>query len=186
MNVIECIESRRSVRKYSDKKVSRETIDRLIELGTMAPSAMNKQPWGFVVIQDKEEIDALSEKIKAFLLENIDTKFPSIKRLEGPLQKRDFSIFHHAENLIVIYGNTESDFYTLDCSLAAQNIMLAANSMDIGTCWVGFAQFLFDDEEFKSKYNVLENYKLVSTLTLGYMEERPKKGTRKKAIVFND
>lgn len=82
MNIIECIESRRSVRKYSDKKVSRETIDRLIELGTMAPTAMNKQPWGFVVIQDKEEIDALSEKIKAFLLENLDEKFPFLKALE--------------------------------------------------------------------------------------------------------
>ena len=45
---------------------------------------------------------------------------------------------------------------------------------------VGFGQFLFDNEDFKAKYNVPENFKLVSTLTLGYMEERPKKGTRKK------
>ena len=124
MNIIECIESRRSVRKYSDKKVSRETIDRLIELGTMAPTSMNKQPWGFVVIQDKEEIDQLSEKIKAFLLENLDEKFPFLKSLEGPLQKRDFSLFNHAENMIVVYGNTESHYYTLDCTLASQNIML--------------------------------------------------------------
>ena len=53
MNIIECIENRRSVRKYSDKKVSPETIKRLIELGTMAPTSMGKQPWGFVVMQKK-------------------------------------------------------------------------------------------------------------------------------------
>ena len=63
--------------------------------------------------------------------------------------------------------------------------MLAANSMEIGTCWVGFSQFLFDNEEFKTKYNVPQEYKLVSTLTLGYMIARPAKAKRKEAIIFN-
>ena len=63
MNIIECIESRRSVRKYSDKKVEFDTIKELIRLGTMAPTSLCKEPWGFVVIQDKEEINDSSTAI---------------------------------------------------------------------------------------------------------------------------
>ena len=106
--------------------------------------------------------------------------------MEGVLKKPDFSLFNHAENVIAVYGDTESHSYVEDCTLATENIVLAANSMDIGTCWIGFAQFLFNDEEFKTRYNVPENYKLVSTLTLGYMIDRPSKPTRKKAIIFNE
>lgn len=184
MNVIECIESRRSIRKYSDKKVSLETISRLLELGTMAPTSMGKEPWGFVVLQNKEEINDWSEKIKSFLLDNLE-QFAYLKPMETLLQKEDFSVFHHTENMIVIFGNTETHSYVTDCTLAAENIMLAANSMDIGTCWVGFSQFLFDNEEFKMIYHVPENYKLVSTITLGYMEEKSNKAKRKEAVVFN-
>lgn len=133
MNMIECIETRRSVRKYNDKKVSAETISKLIELGTMAPTSMGKEPWGFVVLQDKEEINGWSEKIKTFLLNNME-QFSYLKQMEPILQKKDFSVFNHAENMIVIFGNTETHYYATDCTLAAENIMLAANSMGIGTC----------------------------------------------------
>lgn len=185
MNIIECIESRRSVRKYSDKKVESDVIKELLRLGTMAPTSLGKEPWGFVVIQDKEEINEWSEKTKEFLLKNLD-KFPFLSKMEGVLKKPDFSLFNHAENVIAVYGDTESHSYVEDCTLATENIVLAANSMDIGTCWIGFAQFLFNDEEFKTRYNVPENYKLVSTLTLGYMIERPSKPKRKEAIIFNE
>ncbi|MGL5258575.1 MAG: nitroreductase family protein [Lachnospiraceae bacterium] len=185
MNVIECIETRRSIRKFNEKKISRETINKLIELGTLAPTSMGKEPWGFVVIQDKEEINRWSEKIKTFLLENLE-QFPYLKPMETILAKPDFSVFNSAENMIVIYGNTQTHYYTIDCTLASQNIMLAANSMEIGTCWIGFSQFLFDNEEFKKQYHVPEEYKLVSTIILGYHDELPKKANRKPAIIFNE
>lgn len=184
MNIIECIETRRSIRKYSDKKVESATINELLRLGTMAPTSLCQEPWGFVVIQDKEEINEWSEKIKSFLLQNLD-KFPYLSKMETVLQKPDFSLFNHAENMIVVFGDTNSHSYAADCTSATQNIILAAHSMNIGTYWVGFSQFLFDNEEFKTKYNVPEHYKLVSTLTLGYMTEKPEKPKRKEAIIFN-
>lgn len=185
MNIVECIESRRSIRKYSEKKVEADVIKELIRLGTMAPTSLAKEPWGFVVIQNKEEINEISETIKKFILENFD-KFPYLIKMKEVLQKPDFSLFNHAENLIAVYGDTESHSYVEDCTLATENIILAANSMDIGTCWIGFSKFLFDNEDFKAKYNVPDNYKLVSTLTLGYMIERPSKPKRKEAIIFNE
>ena len=71
MNVIEAIEQRRSIRAYTDKHVEKEILQRLVELAVKAPTGSGMEPWGFVVLQNREEIDALSEGIKKKVLENI-------------------------------------------------------------------------------------------------------------------
>ena len=75
MDIFECIKTKRSVRTYEDKCISNEDMDKLIELGTMASTGSGMEPWGFVVLNNKEEINQWSEKIKAHLLENMDN-FP--------------------------------------------------------------------------------------------------------------
>ncbi|KMT22567.1 nitroreductase family protein [Clostridium cylindrosporum] len=184
MDILECINSKRSIRAYTDEIIPEETLNNIIKLGTKASTGSGQEPWGFVVIQDKDEIDSLSEITKKYLLENME-KYPYLNQYESWLTNPRFSVFNHANTLLIIYGNTESHWHVYDCSLAAGNIMLAAHSMGIGTCWIGFAEHTLNTKEFKGKYNVPEQYELVCPMSIGYMKAKLAPPNRKKPIIFN-
>mgnify|MGYP000859442014 CR=1 FL=1 len=186
MDIMEAISNKRSVRAYSDELISDDVLKELITLGTKASTGSGMEPWGFVIIKDKEEIDMWSEKIKSYLLDHLE-EYPYLQQYESWLKSTKFSVFNHAGTLLVIYGNTDSHWYKYDCTLAAGNIMLAAYSKGIGTCWIGFAEYMLNTSEFKEKYNVPENYELVCPMSMGYKKEglnlTPPK--RKEPIIFN-
>lgn len=185
MDIFECINNKRSVRVYENRCVSKEDIDKLLLFGTKASTGSGMEPWGFVVIKNKEEINDWSEKIKSYLLENIN-QFPYLEQYISWLENPKYSVFNHANTLLVIYGNKESHWRTYDCSLAAANIMLAAHEMGIGTCWIGFAEYMLNTPEFKKQYHVPENYELVCPMSIGYMKTKLSVPKRKTPIIFNE
>ena len=184
MNVIEAIEQRRSIRAYTDKPVEREVLQHLVELAVKAPTGSGMEPWGFVVLQNKKEIDELSEGIKKKVLENIDA-YPQFSQYESWLKNERYHIFNHAGTVLVIYGDRTSPWNVYDCSLVAGNLMLAAENEGIGCCWIGFAEVLFDDEAFKKAHGVPEGFHLVSTLSMGYTKVAVPPCTRKPPIFFS-
>lgn len=184
MDIFECINNRRSVRTYEERCISEEDIKKLLGYAVQAPTGSGKEPWGFVVINNKKEIDMWSEKIKSWLLSNPED-FPHLQTYRKLFKNDKFSIFHHASTLLIIYGNSVSYWSTYDGSLAAGNLMLAGHAMGIGTCWIGFAECLMDTDEFKSRYHVPENYRLVSTISMGYEVNRSKPLKRKDPVIFN-
>lgn len=183
MNIQECIKSRRSVRNYDERVIPESTLTELITLGTKAPNGSAKEPWGFVMIQDKAEIDSWSEKIKTYLLENFH-QYPYLHQYEGWLKNPKFSVFNHANTILIIYGNTDSHWYRYDCSLAAGNIMLAAHEMGIGTCWIGFAEYMLNTKEFKEQYGVPLHYELVCPMSMGYPKTKLASSKRKAPLIF--
>ncbi len=183
METIQCIETRRSVRKYQDKEIPNEVMERLIELGTKAATGSNMQPWGFLTIQGKDVIQEISEEIKKELRENLE-QYPHLAQYKDWFYNPDFSIFNHASDLLMIYGNTNTYYYKEDGSLAAANIMLAAHDMGIGSCWIGFAEYHMNSREFKEKYHVPEEYALVCTMSLGYEVHELKPPKRKPPVRF--
>lgn len=183
MDILECIDMRRSVRAYAEKPVSDEELNRLIELGTKAATGSNGQPWGFLVVQGKEEIEGLSSRTKEYLLENLET-YPYLKQYGKWLENPKFSVFNHASTLLAIYGDTASHWYLYDCTLAAGNIMLAAHGMGIGTCWIGFAEYTLNTPEFKVARNVPRNYELVCPMSLGYMDKPLAPPERRAPLIF--
>lgn len=184
MGILECINSKRSIRVYEDEIIPEDILTDLIELGTKSSTGSGLEPWGFVVIQDKNEIDSLSKMTKQYLLDNFE-KYPYLHQYENWLKNPQYSIFNHANTLLIIYGNVESHWYIYDCSLVAGNIMLAAHSMGIGTCWIGFAEHTLNTKEFKEKYGVPEQYELVCPMSIGYMKTKLTPPKRKKPIIFN-
>lgn len=184
MNVIDCINARRSGRIYTDESISRATMQKLIELGTKAATGSGMQPWGFVVIQNKDEIARMSDEIKVFILAHLD-EYPYFKQYEKWMINPKFNAFNRAETVLVIYGDPASHWYVYDCTLAASNIMLAAWDMGIGTCWIGFAHQYMNTSEFKAKYNVPENFELVCPMSMGYLKNPLDPGERKPPVVFN-
>ena len=141
MDVFEAVKERSSVRAYTDQPVPREKLEKILEAGRLAPSARNTQPWHFIVVTDKEKRKILAKGRYAKFLAQ-------------------------ASVVIVALGDKEasSDWYAVDVSLAAENMILTAQSEGLGTCCVGS----FDEKEVRHTVKAPENYKVILMLAVGY------------------
>ena len=88
MDVLEAIEKRRSIRSYTERPVEKDVLEKLVTLAVKAPTGSGMEPWGFVVLQDKKEIDALSDRIKQKVLNNL-TDYPHPGPVRILAQKRE-------------------------------------------------------------------------------------------------
>lgn len=167
MELMEAIKTRRSVRSYKPDAVDRQSIDRLLDAAVHAPSGMNIQPWAFGVIQDTETLKDYSERIKAFLLGNVDA-MPWLAQYQDFFNAPNYHVFYNAPTLIVIYAKATNPISQIDCTLAAENLMLAACDMGMGTCWIGFANDFLNQAEIKRELGVPEEYSVVAPIIVGY------------------
>jgi len=167
MDLNEALASRRAVRAYKPDVIDDATIHALIEAAIQAPSAMNEQPWSFAVVRDQSLLDRISQNAKEHMLRTTPAGLLS-HHLSDMLADKSFQIFYHAPALIVISSHSESPWATIDCTLAAQNLMLAARERGLGTCWIGFFGFLLNQPEVKSELGIPEDYRVVAPLALGH------------------
>ncbi len=183
MEVMDAIKHRRSIRKYREKAVPEKVVKQIIEAGRYAPSSHNSQPWRFIVVTDKKVIRELSDLIKAWFKNKVKLgAFASFfsKRLKQTInaaEKRVFTdkdlFFYDAPCLVLIYSK-KGRFHAQDCALAAQNMMLEAYSLGIGSCWVGFADVVLSrSRKTRSELGVPNKHKLMATLIFGYPEKFP-------------
>ncbi|MFI3258957.1 MAG: nitroreductase family protein [Rikenellaceae bacterium] len=141
---LESIHNRTSVRSYTSKPVSKELLIELAKAGMAAPSAMNKQPWEIIIIQDRAILDKLST-------------------IKPPLGK--------APVAIAVVGDTKvSGSWMLDCSAVTENILIAATSMGLGTVWTG----AYGNEKFeallKETLSLPEGIMPLSVIAVGYAD----------------
>ncbi len=151
---IDWILQRRSIRKYSDKKISREEIDTILKVAMYAPSAMNKQPWHFVVIDDRE----LLNKFMEF--------------------HPHASFLKYASHAILVCGDEQEQhddgFWVMDCGAATENMLLAAHGLGIGACWIGIHPREKRKEQTKELFSLPEHVAPFALVSLGYpLEPRP-------------
>lgn len=178
MNVLEAIAARHSVRDYADAPVAREAIERLLHAAAQAPTAMNTQHWAFGVIQGGEKLADIGERARLALLAELDGRGVTGGFRER-LEKPDMALFHGATALIVIYGPAGDDFAAINCALAAENLMLAATELGLGTCWIGMASALLNDPEFKRELGVPEAMTAVAPIIVGHPAGGMPTGPRK-------
>ncbi|GAB6178695.1 nitroreductase [Desulfotomaculum defluvii] len=184
MDVIKCINQRRSIRSFKNQPVPMEVLQELITLGTRAATGSGYQPWGFVVIRDQAEIKRISDLSVQHWLANQD-RFPYMKQYKSAMIKENYNMFYNAPCLLVIYGDSRSHWHVYDGALAAGNIMLAAMNYGLGTCWIGNAENVCDFPEFKAKYNVPDSYKVVCPMIIGYPKAELPDAKRKPALIFH-
>lgn len=170
-DIIEIIKTRRSVRDYKEDPVSDEDIKFLIDCARYAPSGSNTQPWGFLVIQNKEMIQKLSDSGKKAMIplaEKITNNPKNAAGFISYLKTKGTNLFHNAPLLLIIFGNEKSVTADWDCAMAAQNMMLAAHSRGIGSCWIGLALPALMDEKILQELGAPSGYKAVAPLIFGY------------------
>lgn len=165
MEISEAIYGRRAVREYTSEHVTHDTLTRLIDAAIQAPSAVNRQPWIFSVVQDQDLLNRISQKSKAFMLE---TAIAGTDHFLSLLADPSFHIFYHAPALIVISAGTDDRWAVEDCSLAAQNLMLAAYGIGLGSCWIGFAEGYLQTDEGKSAIQLRSDGRPVAPIIVGY------------------
>lgn len=167
MDVMEAIYQRRAVRAYTFQPVEKATVEALIKAATHAPSSMNEQPWAFAVMQNPQQLARWSERIKAYVLKRLKPDSPLVK-YRDMLASSDYHVFHRAGTLIIICSRPDTHNGAEDCSLAAQNLMLAACSMGLGTCPIGFARPWLSQARIKRSLGIPEAYAPVFPVVVGY------------------
>lgn len=193
-DIIKNIKERRSIRKYLDKKIDASIINEIIECGKFAPSSHNRQPWNFTVVSNKKLIDELSQDINAWYKTFVRIGTPlsfirEIKKSVAEMRKRVESeqdlFFYHAPLVIILHG-PKRQFIEHDLSCAAQNMMLAARSLDIGSCWIGFADIVLNrSQKIKKKLRIPSSHQVVATIVFGYPIKFPSSALHRKEAVIS-
>lgn len=173
--VLENIYGRRSVRNYKPDPVPDEMLLEIIKAGIYAPTARNQQLWRFVVVTNKAEIDRYADRAKQLWQSNLPLKVASTLGIGGTdvskyakmLSSPALHLFHHAPALVFIFAPA-ARLIAEDCACAAENMMLAAKSLGIGSCWIGLAGPLGSDKKTLKELNVPKGYRMMATVVFGY------------------
>jgi nitroreductase len=162
--VIQAIMNRRSIRKYLDKPVEHEKLEIIADCAINAPSGSNRQPWQVRIIENQELLAQINE---VFMKENA----PQIKR-----DKNFKNLFRNAPNIIIVCTPTKGGGQ-IDAGMLGQNIMLAAQSLGLGTCCLGgIVRFVSSNpktEFFRDELNIPADYSINYIIAIGYPDETP-------------
>jgi len=175
LSALDAIFTRRSVRAYAPQVVDEATVRALLDAAVQAPTAMHAEPWAFVVVQDRAALERISDRAKGSWAKQADhfrdlhasvdatvaTAFA--ERLASP----DFCLFYDATTLIAIGARPLGPFVTADCWLAAENLMLAASALGLGTCCIGSAVPALNSTETKSELNIPPDVEIVAPIVVG-------------------
>ncbi len=172
MELLEAIYQRRSVRHFTDVPVPPGLVHDLIAAATQAPSAMNQQPWAFAVVRGRARLDAYSERAKEYLLSVLPQNL-SLHVRAGTLASFEYNIFHGASTLVIICAKPLPHHPEEDCCFAAQNFMLAAHGLGLGTCAIGFARRWMNQPEIKAELGIPETYSVVLPIVVGWPARKP-------------
>ena len=138
---LKLIESRRSHRAYEKTPLTDEQIRLLMKAAVESPSAVNRQPWHFTMVRDQELIGRVNSAAKAqMMLQSEKERSP---RMKDP----EFDVFYHAPAVLFISGMPGNSWTQLDCGIACENVVLAAESLGLGTVILGLPRFAFSGPE---------------------------------------
>jgi nitroreductase len=161
MDLFEAIRTRRSIRKYVDKPVEKEKLSRILEAARLAPSAVNLQPWDFIVVTDP--------KIKG----ELKSAYPKDWFISAPV-----IIVACASPSKAWVRKDGEEYWKVDVAIAMQNLVLAAWAEGLGTCWIG----AFNEQEVKKVLGIPEDVRVVAMTPLGYPAEEKGPVTERKPI----
>jgi nitroreductase len=162
---LKVINHRRSVRTFKREQITESELQALLEAAIHAPSAINQQRWHFTVVQDKALLDLMVDIVKENI-EKLGIEF-LMKRASAP----GYHTFHNAPTAIMISADEKATGFQIDCGAAAENILIAAESMNLGACIMTQPMLLFMSEkgnELRARLGIPDGYNHVCTVVVGY------------------
>ena len=160
--VMDVIFSRKSVRHYTEQAVEADKLLALVKAGMAAPTAMNRQPWSFIIVTNMTSVAPISDK-------------PGLMMLQK------------AKAAILVLGKKDEKFWQQDCSAATENILLAAEAMGLGAVWCAGYPLTDRTDSYKALFNYSDDYEVLSLISIGYPtgEDEPKDKFKEEKIHWN-
>ena len=162
-HTLHLIASRRSHRAYEQKQITLEQRTALLEAAVQSPTAVNRQPWHFTMVQNKNLLD----KINTYCVENARSKADASPRFA----QDDYHVFYHAPTVIFISGPIGTSWAPIDCGIAVQTIALAAESMGLGSVILGMPREAFQGihgDEVRNELGFPEGHDFIIAIAVGY------------------
>lgn len=181
MGVCEAILARRSVREFTSQIVDAKRIRSLIEAAVMAPISQQDELRAFVIIQDTQLLKAISDSAKTKPSPNLQSKTKDYPAFNSP----EFNLFHDANTLIVICADKNNVYAKADCWMAAENLMLAAQAIGLGSCVIGHALTELNDVKRKISLGISQDYQAVAPIAIGYPESNTINRKRERPVILN-
>ena len=173
MEALEALVTRRSTRNYKPDPVEQEKVDKILEAGRQAPSGGNNQTSHFFVIRNREVLDKLivmTEKVFA-AMEATENTYASMKHSINASKKGGYVFCYNAPVLIVVANRKDYGNNIADCACTIENMMVAANALDLGSCWINQLKWLNEDTEivkYLRGFGMKENERVYGAVIIGY------------------
>ena len=173
MEAIEAILTRRSTRNYKPDAVEPEKLDTILAAARQAPSGGNNQTNHFLVIRNKEVLQTLIELTQTAFseMEATEDTYSSLKRAIAAAKKGGYVFCYNAPLLIVVANQKDYGNNMADCACAIENMMVAANALDLGNCWINQLRWLNEDARLVAYLRSLgmkESERVYGAVIIGY------------------
>ncbi len=187
------IEKRRSVRSFKPERLDSSVVSALLEAAVQAPTARHLEPWAFVVIQDPVLLKRISDRAKETWPprdspphdRHAAAHVPAGDHFAQLLAADELNIFYDAGTLIVICARHTGPFAAADCWLAAENLMLAATDMGLGTCCIGSAVQALNAPDIKEELSIPPDVDAVAPVIVGVPALVPPATGRKEPLILS-
>ena len=185
--VLTCIHERRSTRRFGDQQISSEQLDALLDAAIWAPSGGNNQSWLFTAIQNKTVLLHLNELVREGFQHWIpDDDYPGKLRMKENSQKAGYNFYYQAPTLIIASNVPNYENAMADCSLALENIFLAAQSLRLGSCYINQLHWLRDDPGVRAyllELGIPREHTICSSAAIGYVAIESTAPVRKEGTI---
>lgn len=163
-DTLSTIKNRRSARNFKNEQIKDDELGAVLDVGIYAPNAANQQAWHFTVIQNKELLAWLNRETKE--------RSRQYEHLQKMANYESFNIFYGAPTVILVSGEEKKAMVIeSDCAAATQNMLIAAESIGLGSCWINFVLLAFNSPKAKEhlkKLGVPDGYRPYASVALGY------------------
>lgn len=168
---LQILSRRRSTRSFLPDPPDEAGVRAIVEAGRAAPSAFNRQARLFVVVRNPRLLEEMNAAVKE-VAATLDDDF-----LRQAGRNPEHNVFYRAPVLVVVAGDRNLPMIEQDCAAANENMLIAAESLGLGACWINFTRYAFDGprgEEFRRKLSIPEGYDFQCSVAIGRKAaERP-------------
>jgi nitroreductase len=171
--VLDCIHSRRSTRKFQERQIEQEQLETLLDAAVWAPSGGNNQSWLFTSIQNKNILLKLNSLVREGFQHWVpDDDYPAKQSAKTTSQKNGYNFYYHAPTVIVASNRPNYENAMADCALALENLFLAAQSLGLGSCYLNQLHWLRNDEgvrNFLFELGIPKEHTICAAAAVGYI-----------------
>jgi len=185
--IIRAIRARRSTRKFTDRQISSEQLEALLDAAIWAPSGGNNQSWLFTAIQGKEVLEKLNTLVReGFQKWTPDDDYPGKLGAKEHSAREDYNFYYHAPTLIIASNKPNYENAMADCALALENIFLVAQSLGLGSCYINQLHWLRGDagvREYLAELGIPREHTICSSAAIGFIGKESSAPPRKDGTI---